>query len=332
MDLKKRIAGVSRLVVAMNQDDEEVKEIAERAYQFNKWFTTENIFRMMRNVCDQFLQRETLEEWMAYYSFPENLESKTVGIVMAGNIPMVGFHDLLCVLISGHKALIKVSSKDDVLIPWLLKKLVESDEEWKYQFAISDLLKNMDAAIATGSNNSSRYFEYYFGKYRHIIRKNRGSVAVLTGNESKEELFGLGTDIFSYFGLGCRNVSKLFVPEGYDPGFFLEAMSPFRYVIDHNKYKNNYDYNRTLLLMNNEPHLANDFLMLKQDGRIVSPVAMVHYEFYKNEMELKEKLVRDENNIQCIAGRGFIPFGQTQSPALGDYADHVDTMKFLVSL
>jgi hypothetical protein len=187
----------------------------------------------------------------------------------------------------------------------------------------------MDAVIATGSNNTTRYFEYYFSKYPHIFRKNRGSVAVITGTETREELKNLGTDIFSYFGLGCRNVSKLMVPEGYSFDLFFDALEPFRYVIDHNKYKNNYDYNRTLMLMNKEPHLANEFLMVREDRRIVSPVAMVHYEFYADETDLEGKLAAQEAEIQCVAGEGYIPMGKTQSPELWEYADNRDTMKFL---
>jgi hypothetical protein len=278
------------------------------------------------------LSRDKLEKWLSAYPIEMPANPKTVGIVMAGNIPMVGFHDLLSVMVSGHNALIKLSSKDHVLLTWLLKKLFGLDEDWKNRITVSDLLRGMDAVIATGSNNSSRYFEYYFAKYPHIVRRNRGSVAVLTGDESEDDLKRLGFDMLSYFGLGCRNVSKLLVPEGYSFDFLFESIMPFRYVIDHNKYKNNYDYNRTLLLMNKEPHLANEFLMLREDDRIVSPVAMVHYETYKTEDELNKILLKDEQNIQCVAGSDFIPFGKTQSPELWDYADGVDTMKFLLGM
>lgn len=332
MNLEKRITSISQLAKALNTGAQEVKDIAETAFLHNKWFTRDNTFRMMENIRDQFLPGEKLEAWLSKYSLKEPHPQKTVGLIMAGNIPLVGFHDLLCVLLSGNKALIKLSSKDNILLPWLLEKLFETDEQWRSQITIAELLNGMEAAIATGSNNSSRYFHYYFSKFPHIIRKNRGSVAVLTGNESKEALQLLGNDIFSYFGLGCRNVSKLMVPEQYTFDFFFEAIEPFRKVIEHNKYKNNFDYNLTLLMMNKEPHFNNDFLMLREDERIVSPVAMLHYERYKNEDSLREKLAGKQEEIQCIAGEKFIPFGKTQSPALWEYADHVDTLQFLNNL
>lgn len=332
MNLEKRITSISQLAKALNTGAQEVKDIAETAFLHNKWFTRDNTFRMMENIRDQFLPGEKLEAWLSKYSLKEPHPQKTVGLIMAGNIPLVGFHDLLCVLLSGNKALIKLSSKDNILLPWLLEKLFETDEQWRSQITIAELLNGMEAAIATGSNNSSRYFHYYFSKFPHIIRKNRGSVAVLTGNESKEALQLLGNDIFSYFGLGCRNVSKLMVPEQYTFDFFFEAIEPFRKVIEHNKYKNNFDYNLTLLMMNKEPHFNNDFLMLREDERIVSPVAMLHYERYKNEDSLREKLAGKQEEIQCIAGEKFIPLGKTQWPELWEYADHVDTLQFLNNL
>ncbi|MEP7128959.1 MAG: acyl-CoA reductase [Chitinophagales bacterium] len=332
MNLEKRIASISQLAKVLNITEQEVIDIADTAFLHNKWFTRDNTFRMMENMRDQFLPEEKLEAWLSKYSLKEPHTQKTVGLIMAGNIPLVGFHDLLCVLLSGNKALIKLSSKDNILLPWLLDKLFETDEDWRSKIMTVELLNGMEAAIATGSNNSSRYFQYYFSKFPHIIRKNRGSVAVLTGHESKEDLQHFGNDIFSYFGLGCRNVSKLMVPEQYTFDFFFEAIEPFRKVIEHNKYKNNFDYNLTLLMMNKEPHFNNDFLMLREDERIVSPVAMLHYERYKNEASLREKLSGKQKEIQCIAGEKFIPFGKTQSPELWDYADHVDTIQFLNNL
>ncbi len=332
MNLENRIAGICRLEKSIDPSLPDVQEVAERAFFSNRWFTQEHIYQMLQSIRQQFLQEEKLHQWLSGYTIEDGSPPKTVGLIMAGNIPLVGFHDLLCVLLSGHKALIKLSSKDNILLPWLLEKLFQTNEYWRSRVAVAELLNGMDAAVATGSNNSARYFHYYFDKYPHIIRKNRGSVAVLKGNEATADLLPLGIDIFSYFGLGCRNVSKLLVPEGYSFNHFFASVAPFHYVIEHNKYKNNFDYNLTLLMMNKEPHYCNEFLILKEDSRIVSPVAILHYEFYKNEAELEEKLVKQEEEIQVIAGENYVPFGKTQMPELWDYADKVDTMEFLLKL
>lgn len=332
MNLENRIASLCLLGKSMDPELPEVQEVAERAFFNNRWFTREHIYLMLESIRHQFLQEEKLHQWLAGYTIKDEQPAKNIGLIMAGNIPLVGFHDLLCVLLSGHKALIKLSSKDNILLPWLLEKLFLADEKWRSRVAVAELLNGMDAAIATGSNNSARYFHYYFDKYPHIIRKNRGSVAVLKGCESTADLLQLGIDIFTYFGLGCRNVSKLLVPEGYSFNHFFESIAPFHKVIEHNKYKNNFDYNLTLLMMNKEPHYNNDFLMLKEDSRMVSPVAILHYEYYQSETDLTDKLEKQKDEIQVIAGENFIPFGKTQTPELWDYADKVDTMEFLVKL
>ncbi|MBP9884550.1 MAG: acyl-CoA reductase [Chitinophagales bacterium] len=332
MNLENRIASLCRLGKSMDPEIPEVQEVAERAFFNNRWFIREHTYLMLESIRHQFLQEEKLHQWLADYTIKDEQHAKTIGLIMAGNIPLVGFHDLLCVLLSGHKALIKLSSKDNILLPWLLEKLFLTDEKWRSRVAVAELLNGMDAAIATGSNNSARYFHYYFDKYPNIIRKNRGSVAVLKGNESTADLLQLGIDIFTYFGLGCRNVSKLLVPEGYSFNHFFESIAPFHKVIEHNKYKNNFDYNLTLLMMNKEPHYNNDFLMLKEDSRMVSPVAILHYEYYQSETDLTDKLEKQKDEIQVIAGEDFIPFGKTQTPELWDYADKVDTMEFLVNL
>lgn len=332
MNLEQRKDSLTRLANSLHPETQMVQDIAAKAFVHNRWFTEDNIFRMLVNIRDQFLQPEKLEQWISAYSCKEPASPKTVGLIMAGNIPLVGFHDLLCVLLTGHRAQIKLSSKDNILLPWLTERLFEIDEYWRSRIVITDLLTGIDAAIATGSNNSSRYFHYYLSKYPHIIRKNRGSVAVITGQETAASLQQLGTDIFSYFGLGCRNVSKLMVPADYSFDFFFESLAPFGKVIEHNKYKNNFDYNLTLLLMNRQPHLHNDFIILREDERIVSPVALLHYERYDDVTSLQEKLSRQEEEIQCIAGEKYIAFGKTQSPELWDYADHVDTFQFLNSL
>ena len=249
----------------------------------------------------------------------------------AGNIPFVGFHDFLCMLISGNNYIGKNASDDTLLLPWIAEELIKIEPKFKERISFVEKLKDMDAVIATGSNNTARYFEYYFSKYPHIIRKNRNAVAVLTGDEPKEELNLLGEDIFRYFGLGCRNVSKLYVPRGYNFNGFFEAMFSYSQVMQHNKYMNNYDYNRAVFLMRQIPFLENNFLIIREDASIPSPISVVHYEFYDEAEKLKENLAEHKEQIQCIVGRDYIPFGQGQSPALWDYADGVDTMAFLLS-
>lgn len=332
MNLERRIDALQKLAAILDGKNEELKPVTKDAFQHNRWFTPENISLSLKNIRGQFLKKEKLESWISKYERGVVKHPRTIGMVMAGNIPLVGFHDFLCVFLAGHKGLIKLSSKDDILFPFLLKKLFEIDEELKHWISISEFIKGMEAVIATGSNNSSRYFQYYFGKYPHIIRKNRGSVAVLCGDESKEELEKLGSDIFSYFGLGCRNVSKLFVPENYSFDFLFESLQQFSYLNEHNKYKNNFDYNYAVLLLNKTPFLHNDFLMVREEQQVSSPVAMLYYEFYGDENDLKQKLDRDASAIQCLVGKEFIPFGETQSPELWDYSDNVDTMKFLLEL
>ncbi len=304
---------------------------------YNGWFTKENVLKSLSGIA-HLLKKADLQKALAQGSDP--LHPKTVAIIMAGNIPAVGFHDLLCVLLSGNKALIKLSSDDPILIPFLLEILVSIAPDFKEQIAYAEnKLSNFDAVIATGSNNSANYFETYFGKYPHIIRKNRNSVAVITGKESAEELAMLGTDIFDYYGLGCRNVSKIYVPEGYvlDPVF--ESVFNFGYVIDNKKYANNYEYNRALYLMGQHKFLDNNFLVIKEDStQFTSPVGVLFYEQYKNTDELIANLKNHKDQIQCIAssikldGIETVEFGGTQSPGFFDYADGLDVMEFLGSL
>ena len=250
---------------------------------------------------------------------------------MAGNIPLVGFHDWLCIFISGHKALIKLSSKDQVLIKHLLEKMATWSAEVTSVIEFSEMLKGCDAYIATGSNNSSRYFEYYFKKYPHIIRRNRTSVAILSGRETKEELEQLADDIYLYFGLGCRNVTKVYVSVDYDFVPLLEAFKKYNYLADHHKYKNNYDYNLALHLINKKYYMTNGSILLIEDPSLFSPISQLNYEFYNDKNELTSKLPVKQD-LQCIVGKGFTPFGKSQSPAIADYADGVDTLRFLSNL
>ncbi len=301
-----------------------------RTYQFNKWFTEENVLLALKNICDEFLAKEKLEKWIQKYSPVTTQQSQTVGITMAGNLPLVGFHDLLCVLMSNHKALIKQSSKDNILLPYLLEILFQIEPQFKKQVAFSDMLKGCDAYIATGSNNSSRYFEYYFGKYPHIIRKNRTSIALLNGTESDEDLLNLGKDIFTYFGMGCRNVGKILITPNVDLQRLLKVFEHFNYLANHDKYKNNFDYQLTILLMNKTPCLANDCLILTENKNLHSPLAVLYYEVVDNLKAAIQAISQDD--LQCIVGKDFIPFGQSQTPSLSDYADNIDTMKWLLGL
>lgn len=332
MNLQQRIALLTKLGDYISADTSEWKEIKLRAEQSNAWFTQEFINLSIQNIAEEFLQKEKLEQWTKTYNLPEiNKNPQNVGLVMAGNIPMVGFHDFLCIFITGHKQTIKLSSKDEVLIKHLSAKLAEWNEEVNELINFKEMLKGCDAYIATGSNNSGRYFEYYFAKYPHIIRRNRTSVAVLTGNETPEELDLLTDDIHLYFGLGCRNVTKIFVPQDYQFEPFIEACKKYNYLFDIQKYKNNYDYQLALLLMNKVLYKSTGSLLLVENNQLFTPVSVLNYEFYSDKNALVQMLKANED-VQCIVGKDFLQYGEAQSPQLNDYADGVDTMEFLSRL
>jgi len=332
MNLSERKELLVRLGIYMQGANEDWQEAKHKAYLENHWFVPEFTALSVNNIAQNFLQPHQLDELIQRYQLPEENEyPKKVGIVMAGNIPLVGFHDLLCVFLSGHYAMIKPSSKDEVLIRHLVKKLNEWKEETSQYMVISEMIKNCDAYIATGSNNSSRYFEHYFGKYPNIIRKNRTSVAILTGKESKEELEKLADDVYQYFGLGCRNVTKIFVPKAYDFIPLLEAFKKYNHLADHHKYKNNYDYNLAVHILNNQYYMTNGSILLVENESTFSPISQLHYQFYDDEKEVREKLKGDQN-IQCVVGKNDIEFGGAQCPDVCDYADGVDTMAFLKGL
>lgn len=307
----------------------------DAAVHHNGWFTKENVVFAVQQWASA-LTEENLDKWLAPYSF-KNENPKTVAIIMAGNIPLVGFHDFVSVIISGNKVLVKQSSNDQVLLPVLANYLICIAPEFKDFISFTTgQIENQDAIIATGSNNTARYFEYYFKDKPSIIRKNRNSVAVLTGNESKEELQALGEDIFRYYGLGCRNVSKLYVPENYDFNPFFEAIYDWNHLLNHNKYTNNYDYNKAVYLMSQFKLLENGFLILKNDKSFGSPIGTLFYEEYSDLESLKNELQQQKEAIQCVVSGGIIEneigFGKTQQPKLWDYADGIDTLKFLNSL
>lgn len=301
----------------------------------NQWFTQENICFALKEW-GASLTQDNLNNWLKDYELSDENTEQNIGVVMAGNIPLVGFHDFLSVLICGHKVIVKQSSNDKRLLPFLAGKLIEIQPKFKDKIEFTDgKLENYDAVIATGSNNTARYFEYYFSKVPHIIRKNRNGVAILTGEESHEDLKKLGQDIFKYFGLGCRNVSKLYVPKGYDFKYFFEGISGFDSICHHHKYANNYDYNKAVYLMSDIKFLDNGFLILKEDHQFSTPIGVINYEVYEGEDDLKHSISLQKNNIQCIVGNHKIAnftFGNAQHPSLSDYADGVDTINFLKHL
>jgi len=329
ISLNSRINLLNELGKYILSDDIRWLEVKARATSSNPWFTAEQIDLATTNIASQFLQKEKLEEWVAQYQLPA--AAKTVGIVMAGNIPLVGFHDFLCGFVSGHNLLLKLSSKDSVLIAHLIQKLAEWEPQVPEQVRVPEMLKNCDAYIATGSNNTARYFEQYFAKYPHIIRRNRTSVAVLNGNETEEDLNKLADDVFTYFGLGCRNVTQICVPQGYDLERLLKVFHKYDDYINHNKYKNNYDYQLAVYLLNRVAYLTNGSILLIENSLPFSAVSVLHYRYYNNEQELAKEL-QESGDIQCIVGNDFTPFGMAQTPALSDYADGVDTMAFMCSL
>lgn len=311
----------------------EFKDLILSAPNSNAWFTVEEVGKAL-NALHKMLGEKDLHTWFKDIKISTN--PKKVGLILAGNIPLVGFHDVISVLVTGNIALIKLSSSDDKLLPALLKELVKIEPLLADQLVYVERLKDFDAVIATGSNNTSRYFEFYFGKVPNIIRKNRNSVAVLTGKETKEEIALLGHDIFDYFGLGCRNVSKLYLPENYDIKDFYEPVEHFSSITNHFKYNNNYDYNKSIYLVNAAQHFDNGFLLLKEDTNMSSPLAVLYYEKYKNLDDVQERLRKEEENIQCVVSHAdlklttaVLGFGQSQHPRLWDYADNVDTIAFL---
>jgi hypothetical protein len=332
MNLQQRIVLLDRLGEYILQDNDNWQATKQKASLQNSWFTPEFIDLATRNIALAFLQKDKLTAWTQQYNLPtENATPKNVGIVMAGNIPLVGFHDFLCVFITGHRQTIKPSSKDDVLIKHLVQQLSEWDETTRQLVTFAEMLKGCDAYIATGSNNSARYFDYYFSKYAHIIRRNRTSVALLTGQETPAELDKLADDVYQYFGLGCRNVTKLYVPENYDFVPLINAFKKYDYLADMHKYRHNYDYMLAVLLLNKQYYMSNQSILLAESKELFSPISQLNYEFYKNAAEVEASL-SGNTDVQCIVGKNHLPFGQAQQPSLTDYADGVDVMKFLLEL
>jgi len=320
------------------KDDEFSQRLAteiEAAVHYNGWFTKNNV-RFSLKQWQLALTEDNLSAWLKNYNI-NTKTPKTIGLILAGNVPLVGFHDVLSVLVTGHNVLIKYSSNDQRLLPLLLEKLKAINSKYNERIKTAkDQLKGFDAVIATGSNNTSRYFNYYFKNVPSIIRKNRHSVAILTGEESPEQIQLLANDIFRYYGLGCRNVSKLLVPEGYNFNTFFENIMNWSEVINDNKYANNYDYNKAVYLMSGANMLDNNFVLLKEDKGFSSPIGVLFQDSYKNLEELEEILAEEKDNLQCVVSNNLQPhhiyFGETQHPKLWDYADNIDTVEFLLKV
>jgi len=330
---EQRIVAFEKLGQQIIQEDSALTQLLQAATHRNAWYTEENTRRALAQI-SSLLHADELNSWLS--SYPDTESDQVVGLVLAGNIPLVGFHDILCVLIAGFTAQIKVSSDDAGLTPFVLHKLIEIEPAFADKIQLVERLTDFDLVIATGSNNSARYFDYYFGQKPHIIRKNRNSIAILNGNETAADLTALGHDIFDYFGLGCRSVSKIYFPENYDISKLLGGLEAHQSISQHFKYHNNYDYNKSIYLINGDKHYDNGFLLAKEDPSFASPLAVVHYETYADLASLTATLSDQADQLQCITTNLEIPvntptfkFGGSQDPRLTDYADNVDTLAFL---
>ncbi|HRP88454.1 MAG TPA: acyl-CoA reductase [Edaphocola sp.] len=341
INITDKVLLMQQLGVYFEKMDEELRTVIETAHRNNAWFTPDFVEFSLKTIQENFLQKDKLEVWLNTYPQLSKAQEhpKTVGIVMAGNIPLVGFHDFLCVFLSGHRQRIKLSSKDTTLWKHIIDKMNAWNPDFSNWVQVDEMLKGCDAYIATGSNNSARYFDYYFKKYPHIIRRNRSSVAVLDGNETNKDLELLADDMNLYFGLGCRNVTQIFVPRDYNFERLIAAMDKYKEHIHHNKFKNNYDYQLAIFLLNKQFYMSNGHLLFVESDSLYAPISVVHYQYYDGEKDACiEQLLKDDN-IQCINTNNkntikphVLSYGQNQCPTLTDYADGVDTMEFLSKL
>jgi len=338
MTLEERLQLLIKWGKQLQGTDEYLDAVIQRTHHHNLWLTPENIKQSIHAIATEFLEEEKLRAFVQHYRIDDNIKPLKVGIIMAGNIPVVGFHDFLCCFLCGHTSLIKLSDKDPYLFPYFIKMMDRLDDRAGNYVKPVAKLENFEAVIATGSNNSARYFHEYFGKYPNIIRKNRNSIAVLDGTERVEELRRLGHDILDYFGLGCRNVSKIYIPVDYDFTPLMETIHESKEIILHGKYKNNFDYNFAIAALNNVKIVNNGCLILLEDSSLTSRIASLHYEFYDSKEVLHQHLNGIKDQIQCIVSKEEVPgfevvdFGQTQCPTLTDYADGVDTMNMLLAI
>jgi hypothetical protein len=337
MNLEKTISALHRVgQVFGNENSIDLQQTIAQAYAKNKWFDEDNT-KMALSYWSKQLTTENLNRWVSEEGISNNSAPKTIGVIAAGNIPLVGLHDVISVLLTGNKVKVKLSSDDEVLMKFFIAQLIQAEPSLGQLIEVAEKIENIDAVIATGSNNTARYFEYYFNKYPHIIRKNRNSIAVLTGNESAETIQKIGGDILSYFGKGCRNITQLWLPKKYDLVPFLDHLQGFVDVVNHNKYANNYHYHKAILLMNKDEHLDTGFMLLREDKKIYSPIGMINYTYYNDMGEVKEFLAQNAEHIQCVVSEAdslpeAISAGETQNPKLWDYADGVNTISFLQKL
>ena len=335
MNFEERLRAFAQLGHNLNAiDGPTLNSLYERAGNQNPWFTPASINASLTGV-SKLLHEDDLHQWLFSYDQQDNKVPKIIGLILAGNIPLVGFHDILTVLITGNIALIKPSSKDRVLTEFIVQQLTDIEPRFRDRISFTETLKNFDAVIATGSDNTSRYFEYYFSKYPSVIRKNRTSCAIITGNEPEQDLTALGQDIFTYFGLGCRNVSKLFVPEGYDVKLPISAWESYSEVAHHHKYFNNFEYQKAVMLINKTPFIDGGFVLLTPSDKLVSPISVIYYEEYSSDEQLRDMIAGNQAKIQCTVGThplSNVPFGEAQFPGPADYADGIDTIRFIADL
>lgn len=312
----------------------EFVDIKEKAERLNKWFTQEFIDFAVNSIVEKFLNKEKLELWLSNYDISKIDETETLGIILAGNLPLVGFQDILTCFVLNVNTKIKLSSKDETLTKYIINQFQKIDENWNCE--IVERLKDFDKVIATGSNNTNRYFEYYFKNVPNLLRTNRNSLAILNGKETKEELEALADDIFVFFGHGCRNISKLFIPKNYDITKLFPYLDKYKHLHFHKLYMDNYNYTRTILLMNQTPHFANEFIMIKEEEDLQSRLATLNFSYYSSENEIVSFIKNNENNLQCVVSKEnknwqSFNFGEAQKPELWDYADDIDLVDFLIS-
>lgn len=335
MEIEQRIKALNACgqSIKSDLDSGRLEDLFLRAEQQNPWYIPEFSRYALEAVCEQFLSSEKINSWLKPYEH-KSTEKQTVGLILAGNLPLVGLHDLICVFISGHKAMLKLSSKDSVLMNYLIETLEEVAPESRDYMAVVDKLAGFDAVIATGSNNTNRYFEYYFRDYPSLLRSSRSSIAVLNGDEKASDLNALTDDIFRYFGLGCRSVSKLYVPNGYEFNSLLESFSNYDFLSQHSKYFNNYEYYKSVFLINGDSHFDTGFAILRKHDALASPVGVVNFEFYDEIEKLDSEIEQIKDEVQIVVGKrnNEIPFGESQNTGLEDYADGIDTLSFLLDL
>ena len=335
MNLKTRLDLLIKLGAYIAEKGETLQTSIRKSYIENKWFTEEQVVFALESISKYYLRADLLNDFCESYNIGDNHEAKQVALIPAGNIPLVGFHDMLCVFLTGHTCQIKPSSKDKYLAKTLVEALQQFNPEIRQYFSFVERLKDFDAVIATGSDNTSRYFEYYFKDRPHLIRKNRNGIAILTGDESEQDLRDLGNDVFRYFGLGCRNVSKLYIPRSFDVKRIFEFWKAYDHYIDHNKYANNFDYNSANFILGEAPFLTNNVFILKEDKAFVSRISTIHYEYYDDLKNLQNVLIADKDKLQCVATNlniedlPCVKLGEAQKPSLFDFADGVDTIQFL---